>query len=259
MIQAQPFDVVFERFNNSDDARITVLITCYKYGRESLYALNSLRAQTEPLFDIILIDDCSPDDSVEVILEWMEKYASHDRFRSVHLLKHGDNQGLSQARNTAITQTSTQYVFILDADNMIYPRCLQVLQGAIENSGAEMAYSLIECFGDETSLMGNELWQPERFAYGNYIDAMALIRVSALQTAGGYRQMPHNFGWEDYDLWCTFVDRGFRGCHVPQILCRYRVHDQSMLRTETNGFVENNMDELRKNLEKHHSFKFYFA
>jgi hypothetical protein len=44
-----------------------------------------------------------------------------------------------------------------------------------------MAYSLVERFGDEAGIMNNSLWIPEQFAYGNYIDAMTLIRTNVLR------------------------------------------------------------------------------
>jgi glycosyltransferase involved in cell wall biosynthesis len=259
MIPVAPFEALWESENPAqEEVKVSVTITCYRYGKECLEALDSLRAQTEPSFDVIVLDDCSPDDSAAQIREWMVQHRSEKRFRTLKLIRHVANQGLSQARNTAIAQVQTPYVFVLDADNLLYPRCLKVLREALENSGAQMAYSLIEYFGEEQDLIGNALWQPERFAFGNYIDAMAMIRRSALEAVGGYRRMPYNFGWEDYDLWCAFVDRGFVGCHVPQILCRYRVHGQSMLRNVTNPCVLERAEELRADMERHHTFKFYF-
>jgi glycosyltransferase involved in cell wall biosynthesis len=206
----------------------------------------------------VLIDDCSPDDSVERLRPWFESNADNPKFGRILFIRHVENQGLSQSRNTALAQVHTAYVFILDADNMIYPRCLQVLRESIENSGYAMAYSLIERFGAETGIMGNSVWIPERFRRGNYIDAMALIRTDVLLEIDGYRIMPFNFGWEDYDLWCSFVDRDLKGCYVPQILCRYRVHSRSMLRTSTNKTISKMADEIRTFMEAHHTLKFHW-
>lgn len=258
MIPEAPFEVLWQSENvGGNEVKVSVIITCYCYGRECLEALDSLRAQTEPRFDVVVLDDCSLDDSAALIQGWMAQHKAEVRFRTLKLLRHKSNQGLAQARNTAVARVTTPYVFILDADNLLHPRCLKSLREALENSGAQMAYSLIECFGEEQTLMDNELWQAEKFAFGNYIDAMAMIRLSALQAVGGYRRMPVA-GWEDYDLWCAFVDRGFVGCYVPQILCRYRVHGRSMLRNLTNPHVFDRARLLRADMERHHSFKFYF-
>jgi hypothetical protein len=64
---------------------------------------------------------------------------------------------------------------------------------------------------------------------------MALIRRDALLAAGGYSPMAVEQGWEDYDLWCRFAELGFEGVFLPELLCEYRVHGASMLRTRTNN------------------------
>src|SRR5579872_2333826 len=235
---------------------VSVIITCYKYGRPCIEALESVARQTEQQVDVVILDDCSPDDSAEVVLNWLKRDETFRRFNYILLLRHKINHGLSQARNTAAARVRTPYIFILDGDNQIYPRALSVLRAAIENSGCAMAYSLIERFGDERGIFGNSTWIPEKFAFGNYIDAMALIRTDVLAGLNGYRIMPNKFGWEDYDLWCSFIDKGLRGCHVPQILCRYRVHGKSMLRMQTGSFIAQNRELVRADLELHHSFKF---
>ena len=52
----------------------------------------------------------------------------------------------------------------------------------------------------------------------------------AWREVGGYTHL--DGGWEDYDFWCKFIDHGLVAAYVPEILCRYRVHEASMLHTE---------------------------
>src|SRR5664279_6081068 len=59
------------------------------------------------------------------------------------------------------------------------------------------------------------------------------------------RIMRHKLGWEDYDLWCSLIDHGLKGCHVPQILCRYRVHGKSMMRTVTMPSLDSDPQGIR--------------
>lgn len=256
-LTAEPYEIIFEHENGTHrDASVSVIITCYNYGVVALEALDSLLLQTEIAFDVILIDDHSPDNSLENLLPWFEQHAQHPNFRRLLLIRHIVNQGLSKARNTAISIAQTPYVFILDADNLLYPRALNVLKNAMDVSGAEMAYSLIEVFGGRSNIIGNSVWIPEKFAKGNYIDAMAMIKTQVVRDLAGYRVMPNKFGWEDYDFWCKLVDHGLRGCHVPQILCRYRAHAQSMVNTETKGFLANKMKFAEEDFQKHHTLRF---
>ena len=252
-------EILFERTKAPNAAAITAAISCFNYGREALEALNSLLAQTEDTINVVITDDQSRDNSVALILEWLTTHQDNDKFASVHLVRHLLNQGLSRSRNTALSLVSTPYIFILDADNQLYPRALKVLREALENSDCAMSYSLIEKFGSARGISNTSPWMPETFSYRNYIDAMALIKTDVLRQLGGYRVMPNKFGWEDYDLWCSFVDHGLKGCYVPQILCRYRTHGGSMLRNFTNRFVTAELESIRKDFEAHHKMQFFIG
>jgi len=259
MVTAAPFEVIFEKKRAAVQApAVSVVISCFKYGVEGCEALNSLLDQTEQSLDVVLVDDQSPDDSVTLLTAWFEAHSGNPKLSKLLLTRHVVNQGLSQSRNTALALVETPYVFILDADNNIYPRALQVLREALENSGAAMSYSLVEKFGAASGIMNNSAWLPSRFSYGNYIDAMSMVRTDVIRNLNGYRVMPNKFGWEDYDLWCSFVDHDLKGCHVPQILCRYRIHEASMLHQTTNSYFMKNTVAVRQDFEAHHTIPFFF-
>ncbi|HPQ81079.1 MAG TPA: glycosyltransferase family 2 protein [bacterium] len=256
-LKPHPFETLFElKTPRANCSEVTVVIPCYKYGREALEALDSLKNQTESVLDIVLIDDMSPDDSVQTVHTWFVSNARHPGFGHLRMVRHLENQGLSASRNTAISLVRTRYTFMLDADNMIYPRAIARLRQAIEASGMPMAYSLLERFGKERGIIGNSIWIPNLFSRGNYVDAMVLLMTTLLHEMGGYRIMPYKFGWEDYDMWCSMVDHGYEGCHVPEILCRYRVHENSMLLDVTNKIFLERFEEIKADFEAHHDMKF---
>ena len=121
---------------------------------------------------------------------------------------------------------------MLDADNAIYPHAIERLVAALDSDpDAEFAYGILEKFDATggTDLMSWLPWTPRRFVRGNYIDATALIRRSALVQVGGYTTDERLYGWEDFALWCAFADAGLRGVLVPEILARYRSGRISMI------------------------------
>ena len=210
-------------------------------------ALDSVRAQHLPDIDLVVVDDCSVDGGDAVVTAWMERHAS--RFGRCVLARHSANAGLASARNQAFALAATPYVFVLDADNQLYPRCLHRCLDLAERTDADAVYTLIEIFGDEQGIMGTDLWSPESLSRQNYIDAMALFRRSAWQVVGGYRRMPAQ-GWEDYDLWLKFSEAGLLVHRLPEILCRYRKHHRSMLVSETN--TADKIHQLHDNMRLHH-------
>ncbi|GAB0119438.1 glycosyltransferase family 2 protein [Acidisoma sp. 7E03] len=209
---------------------VTIAISLFNYARFLPDCLGSVAAQRHQPLDIIIVDDLSQkDDSLAVAHEWLAAHAS--RFRRARLLQHRRNQGLARSRNTAFAHAESDYVFVLDADNMIYPRAVGRLLDVVCQNDAAAAYSQIELFGDKSSVGVADVWQPAWLKTGNYIDAMALVSRRAWQDIGGYSHIEG--GWEDYDFWCKLIEQGYEGLFVPEILCRYRVHGTSMLRTES--------------------------
>jgi glycosyltransferase involved in cell wall biosynthesis len=209
---------------------VTVAVSLYNYARFLPGCLGSIAVQRHSELELVVVDDASmEDDSIDVALRWME--ANQDRFARICLLRHRRNQGLAQARNTAFSHARGSHVFVIDADNEIYPRAVGRLLEAIETSGAAAAYSQQEIFGDRRALGLADVWQPQWLRHGNYVDAMALVSRSAWHDVGGFDHIEG--GWEDYDFWCKFIEQGYFAAFVPEILCRYRRHGTSMLRTET--------------------------
>jgi glycosyltransferase involved in cell wall biosynthesis len=216
---------------SSPGTGVTAIITLYNYAHFVMDALDSVFHQTHANLDLIVVDDHSSDGSLVVAKTWLEEH--HTRFARAKLLRHKANYGLAQSRNTAFESSANEFIFVLDADNEIYPEAIKKLLSACINAGSEAAYSQLEYFGEQSGLGRADVWERGAFRRGNYIDAMALIRKYAWSAVGGYSDFEIS-GWEDYDLWCKFVEHNFRGTYVAEILCRYRVHKSSMLNVETN-------------------------
>ena len=211
-------------------ATTTVIIPLYNYEHVICDTLDSVNEQTIEALSLIIVDDASTDGSLERAGKWLEQHRA--RFDQAILVSHNQNTGLSNTRNTGFSLAATPYVFALDADNKLYPRCLARCEQALHDDAAAFAYPMLERIGAGDGLLNTQIWNRARLKRGNYIDAMALIRKRAWQAVGGY--MPLEHGWEDYDLWCSFAEQGWHGVRVPEILAQYRVHPGSMLQSRTN-------------------------
>ncbi len=219
-----------ERTPREDAELVSVLVTVYNYQGLVTEALDSLLAQTHLQLEVIVVDDASTDRSPEVVAHWLG--ANAQRFERVLLIQHQENEGLPAARNTGFAQARAEYVLVLDADNGLHPRAIARLLETAQDGGFAVAYSQIEQFGANTRLGFADLWRRDLFRPANYVDAMALVAKWAWAEVGGYSHL--DLGWEDFDLWCKFIEHELEGVFVPEILCRYRVHPASMLRTQTN-------------------------
>jgi len=226
-----PVEIAFEHVNivSIPDDLITVGVSLYDYAHFLPDCLESILSQRHPHLDLIVVDDASAkDDSLGIARTWLRAHT--ESFARVLLLRHASNQGLAETRNTGFTYARSELVFVMDADNMLYPRAISRLYEVMRHKEFDAAYTQLEFFGSEQRLGYADIWQREWFVGGNYVDAMALVAKQAWAHVGGY---VHCEGWEDYDFWCKFLERGLTAAYVPEILCRYRVHPGSMIRTDT--------------------------
>jgi glycosyltransferase involved in cell wall biosynthesis len=223
-----PVEIVREK--RAAAPQVSVIVSLYNYGHYLDACLDSIRMQTQKDLEIIVVDDCSPDGGLGVATRWLGR--NEDAFAGYRLLHHTKNMGLAFARNTAFAHAAAPYVFVMDADNMLYPpavaRCLET----IKSSGAGAAYTQLEFFDERKGVGLADFWSAERLKRNNYIDAMSLVDKKAWEKVGGYSQLTAA-GWEDYDFWCKFVEHDLTAVFIPEMLCRYRWHGKSMSNNET--------------------------
>ena len=206
---------------------VSVIITSYNYAAVVSHAINSAVASEGVTAELVIVDDHSSDDSVAVIRDAMREL---DWF-PIKLVASAANGGLSAARNLGADHARSDKLFMLDADNEIFPRCLQVLSAELDlTPEAAFAYGVIVKQGED-GLLSSLPWDVALLARGNYIDAMAMLRRSAFDAAGRYDANHGIWGWEDYELWLRMANMGYEGVLVPTLVGRYEVHEGSMIET----------------------------
>jgi hypothetical protein len=210
--------------------RVSIAVTLYNYEREVLRALRSVAASQFADYEVLIVDDASTDASLAGVVE----FASDHPWMALSVRHSRCNRGLGASRNALIDNARGEFLFVLDADNTIYPTALGRLVEALDRDpGASFSYPMLAVTraDDPVDLLSHRAWDPEGFRGGNYIDAMALIRLDDLITFGGYTENVRLTGWEDFDLWCRCAEAGGRGRLVPEVLAEYRQTSHSMLAT----------------------------
>ena len=111
-------------------------------------AVNSVLSQSFSNFELILVDDCSPDKSGEICDKLKEK---DDRIKVIHKPK---NEGLSYARNTGIQNSCGVYISFMDSDDIIEKGTLQILYNYICESNADIyAFGLVQDYVDKNGTL----------------------------------------------------------------------------------------------------------
>lgn len=210
----------------------SIVIPLYNYGQYIEKTLDSVKDQSLANVDLIVVNDKSTDDSLAKARDWLER--NHQHFNRIVLVSNRVNSKLGPSRNVGFHLAETDYVFTLDADNLLAPRCLELCLAAARRSKAAYIYPTLQEFGASKGRIGDIEYTPMKLVSGNYIDAMAMVSKAAWLRVGGYQNIRH--GWEDYDFWCRIAEAGLNAHSLQGApLAYYRVHQQSMLRTTTDG------------------------
>lgn len=124
-------------------SKISVIIPAYNAGRFLPECLDSVLAQTFSNFDVVVCDDGSSDDTAEIV----GGYSNQDpRISYVYL----DHVGAGSARNIGMERVSGEYLYFLDADDMIAPNALEVLYSAAESNAADVVVARSHYLNDVT-------------------------------------------------------------------------------------------------------------
>jgi GT2 family glycosyltransferase len=224
-------EVTVEEFGPEIEApRISVLLTVYNHAELAPLALRSVAtSEFAGGIELIAVDDASVDGSVEAVRRAWAEFP----WLSGKLVRRTVNGGLpATSRNLAFDYARGELLFILDADNSVLPQGFAKLTAALdEDPEAAFSYGIIEKF-DSTGPLGIESWLdwvPDRLRYGNYIDAMAMIRREQFESVGRYPTERALAGWEDYALWAAMAESGEHGVRVPDFVGRYRISQSSQL------------------------------
>lgn len=122
--------MVTNHISATDPIKVSIIIPVYKVSAYIADCLRSVCAQTYPHIEVILVNDATPDDSMEQAAPWIQQM--QERGYTVQVVNHPENKGLSAARNTGIKATTTEWVYFLDSDDELTPQCIEWMAEQVE-------------------------------------------------------------------------------------------------------------------------------
>lgn len=200
----------------SERPRVTVVIPCYRQARFLPEAVASVLAQSEPRWELVIVDDGSPDDTAAVA----ERLIAAHPERAIRLVRQA-NRGLAAARNAGIAAGEAPYVLPLDADDMLEPEFLAATAAVLDaRPEVGFVYTQVRRFGAEMTLHRPEPFDLGRLRNHCTLKPASLFRRVAWARVGGFRETMT--GYEDWDFWLALGAGGWQGALVERPLLRYR-------------------------------------
>jgi len=223
-------------------ATVQVLVPCYNYARYLEQCVESVLSQAGVGVDVLIIDDCSPDNTPEICSRLMR------RDQRVRVIRHETNRGHIATYNEGIAQIRGDYFVLLSADDLLTQGALARATALMEaHPKVGMTYGQPISFTDalppaRISSTGMSVWngrnwmrQVCRSGKNFIVCPEAVVRTEVQKQIGGYNpELPHS---GDMEMWLRIAAISDIGRVRGADQAYYRVHALSMQQTVHAGFL----------------------
>lgn len=218
---------------------VSIIIPIYNVEKYVAECLNSVISQTydHSKIECILVDDCTPDNSMVIVNEIIGKYNGEMTF---NIIGHEQNLGLSAARNTGIEAATGKYIYFIDSDDYVYPNSLVLLISAAKKySHPDM---VVGNYYDEFHKNNN--FKFNKYAKLKHIDMMSIGETLKMTS------------WNMLIKRTIFIETGLRfsvGRYFEDVIMNYQLY--SYIRTaiiipECTYFYRDNLNGIMRKSSK---------
>ena len=120
----------------SEPYTVSILVPVYGVEKYIERCARSIFEQTYHNLDIVFVDDCTPDKSIEILKRVLDDYP--ERKEQTRIIRHAHNRGLSAARNTGMDAAKGDYIYFVDSDDYITSDCIETLVASMHTGHWDM-------------------------------------------------------------------------------------------------------------------------
>jgi teichuronic acid biosynthesis glycosyltransferase TuaG len=212
---------------------VSIITPAYKASGFIGDTIKSVLAQTHINWELLIADDCSPDDTRTVVDGWC---ATDARIKLIRLKKNG---GPSAARNAALENATGRWIAFLDSDDIWLPTKLEESINFARAKDAAVIYTGFRRFSHDGGRLGDYISVPLRLSYRQLLGNTAIATSSVLIDSSkiGAIRMKKTY-YDDFACWLDILKRGFIAYGLDRDLMRYRVMSQSVSRNKKRSAME---------------------
>jgi len=207
-----------------DNELVSVIIPVYNAEKFISKTIESVLNQTYKNIEIVIVDDCSKDNSRKII----DQYTANYKNIVYHLQE--KNCGAAVARNTALKIAKGRYVAFLDSDDLWYPKKLEKQLKLMKQKNAAICYTAIEMIDEDGNLIKGKRNVKEKINY-NFLLKNTMIATSTVvvdRNIIGDFQMPNIRSGQDYATWLQLMRNGTDAFGINDVLVKYRKCNNSL-------------------------------
>jgi GT2 family glycosyltransferase/glycosyltransferase involved in cell wall biosynthesis len=240
--------IVEEIKSMSRKPRVSILVPTYNTPADSLEAmLESVETQLYPEWELCVADDGSTASHVAQILK---AHAARDPRIKVDFA--AANGGVSRASNRALAMATGEFVVLLDHDDMLEEQALFRVAQSVVADDPDFVYSdEVHVTSDGSAaqqFVFRPAFSPEYLRGHPYIIHLVAFRTELLRELGGFDETLRIS--QDYDLILRATEKARRVVHIPEILYRWRIHEESTGHTRMHEVTEISREVLQRHLDR---------
>lgn len=203
---------------------VSVIMPIYNSEKFLEPAIKSVIAQTYSNWELWLIDDCSNDNSVAIIKQFVN---IEPRIKEVYLKQ---NSGSAISRNIAIERSNGKYIAFLDADDIWEKEKLFIQIRFMEENNYVFTYSFYDIINKTADQTKKIITAPLQLNYSNLLKNNTIGCLTAVYNTEvlGKLQMPNIRKRQDYGLWLDILQTGITAYCIPTVLAHYRIETGSL-------------------------------
>lgn len=211
-----------------------VSIICLSYNHEDyvVEALNSVINQSYPNIELLIADDCSTDNSVEIIQNWLQHHPK------VFFLANKKNLGNTKTFNQLVKKAKGEYIIDLAADDILLEQCVTKQIATFQNTKYKnlgIVYGNLMEIDKNGNYLCNYYSEKDHPQSGTIYEMIishatkicsvsSMVKRDVFENVGYYNE---DLFYEDLDLWVR-ASRKYDFEYIPEILVKKRVLAQSL-------------------------------
>lgn len=196
---------------------VSIIMPTYNCERFIAPSIRSVISQTYTNWELLIVDDCSTDNTAEVVASFEDK--------RIHYQRNAHNIGAALTRNEALKTAKGRYIAFLDSDDVWVPEKLEKQIAFMEQHGYAFTFADYQIMQEDGSLTGKRLHMPRQLTYHQYLrnTAIGCLTVVIDRQQTGEFMMPNIKSSHDMALWLLIMKRGFDAYAIPECMASYRL------------------------------------
>ncbi|MDC0204499.1 glycosyltransferase [Flavobacteriales bacterium] len=198
---------------------VSIITPSYNSAKFIKQCIESVIAQTYTNWELLIVDDCSIDNSGEIITSFAEKN------KKIQKIFSENNVGAAESRNIGIRQAKGKYIAFLDSDDLWERQKLEKQISFMEKEDIAFSFSTYQPMSEDGSKLYSIIHAPKSITYSSYLKntIIGCLTVVINREKTGNFEMQNICSSHDMALWLSIMKRGFKAYGLDENLARYRI------------------------------------